>query len=175
MMLDNKIEKYAYIISLGFILSNSVFQLCFYLQNPFYKTQNLLYSNLSSYLIGNLFAALAKIYLFSYCVKILLERMGYYTVYKKILSILVISSFLPFLISPIFRTLMSDNLHSEFNTQIESALSWIKVSFLLVGYIYFFQALRMEFKLTFRKTFFTTLFIGLMFFFTISPFYSFEL
>ena len=175
MMLHNKIEKHAYIISLGFVLANSFFHTFSHLRNPFYEVQNLPYPNLSSYFIGNLLGALVKIYLFSYCFKILLERMGYHTIYKKILSILLISSFLPFLISPIFRILMSEHLYSEFNIQIEKALSWITVSFLLIGYIYFIKALRMEFKFTFRKAFFTTLFIGIMFFFATSPFFGFEL
>ena len=175
MMLHHVVEKRVYILSLVIVLLNSCLNTYCYFQTLFIPIQHSIQLISSNFFMGSLLAASAKIYLLAYCFKILVEKMGYWITYKKALSMLLVTAILPVVFSPIFKLLMLDYLISEINTSVKKTLYWIDLSFNLVGFIYFIQALKKEFKFTTRRAFFTTLFIGMMFFFTTSPFYGIEL
>lgn len=167
MMLHQKFERKALLYFSILIVFSSVIE--------FFYTPIFSYASIeenTALFIGILLQKILVFVIPGGCLKILLGRMGFDINIKKITSILIITLFLPFIITPIFHATFLGYEPIEMGFILKAAIEKINIAFWVCGLIYFIQALRKEIKINFRRAFFITIFTLIMTGVILSPFYT---
>lgn len=176
MILHKRIEKWSFPICIALVLIGSALEFYLsFLKDQTFSSFYLTNKEYSVFFMGIAVRKAIQILLLSFCLRALLDRMGFFIEFKRAIAIYAIVWFLPFIITPIFKIVLFEFGNPEMKSFITSTIYWINNIFIICGLIYNLQFLKKEVGLNYRRSIFIIGFIFIMYFFALAPFIGIEL